>query len=275
MVQAAVVEEVVTAPVTLQTMYGPHRQDVVVTVFYDDQRAASPYVVINHGRTSNEEKREKMGRQRYSAISRYLVSLGFTVLVPTRIGYGVTGGPDVEYSGPCRGRDYGPDFAVAADEVEAVLRRAKALPSVNLSRGLVIGTSFGGVTSIALATRNLPGLAGAVNFSGGNGGNPLKHPEHPCAPDRLNDLFRSYGAAAKVPSLWLYSTNDRYWGPRLPVRWFRSFVAAGGKAEFVQLPPFGEDGHKSFSGNQAAWSAAFEQFLRDVGFLKAPPQAGK
>src|SRR5215475_6545785 len=119
--QAAVVEEVVTAPVALQTAFGPHRQDIVVTVFYDDERQASPYVVINHGRTSNEEKREKMGRQRYSKISRYLVSLGFTVLVPTRIGYGVTGGPDVEYFGPCRGRDYGPDFALAADEVEAVL----------------------------------------------------------------------------------------------------------------------------------------------------------
>src|SRR5262245_38505883 len=87
---AAVIEETVTAPVTLKTNSGDVTQDIVVTVFYDDQRSASPYMVINHGRTSNEEKRERMGRQRYSKISRYLVSMGFTVLVPTRIGYGVT-----------------------------------------------------------------------------------------------------------------------------------------------------------------------------------------
>ncbi len=83
------------------------------------------------------------------------------------------------------------------------------------------------------------------------------------------------GAAAKVPSLWLYSLNDRFWGPRLPHQWFRSFVAAGGKAQFVQLPSFADDGHKSFAGNSTAWIPAFEAFLQEIGFLGAAPQAGR
>jgi dienelactone hydrolase len=275
MAQAAVVEEVITAPVSLNTIYGGHHQEIVVTVFRDDQRQASPYLVLNHGRVSNEKQRMKQGRQRYSEISRYFVSLGVSVLVPTRIGYGVTGGPDVEYSGPCADKDYAPGYDAAADEVEAVLRRVRTLPSVDLSSGIVVGTSFGGMTAIKLSTRSLPGLAAAVNFSGGVGGNPKTHPQNPCGADRLDDLYRSYGAAAKVPSLWLYSPNDRFWGPRLPRQWFRSFTAAGGQAEFVELPRFGEDGHKSFAGNSSAWKPAFERFLRKIGFLDAAPQAGR
>jgi len=34
----------------------------------------------------------------------------------------------------------------------------------------------------------------------------------------------------------------------------------------VQLPPYGEDGHGSFTRNPAAWRPAFEEFLRRNGF---------
>jgi dienelactone hydrolase len=273
--QAAVVEDVITAPVSLKTRFGDLQYDIVATVFYDDERAASPYVVVNHGRTGDEEKREGVGWVRFPKISHYLVSLGFTVLVPTRIGYGVTGGPDVERNGTCRQSNYAAGFAVAADQVEAVLRRVNKLPSVDLSRGLVIGVSFGGATAIALTTRNLPGLAGAVNFSGGNGGRPKTDPGHPCSPDQLGEVLSGYGAASKVPSLWLYSPNDRYWGPRLPRQWFAGFVKGGGKAQFVELPPFGEDGHASFIRNQPAWKPSFETFVRELGFNDTTPQAAR
>src|SRR5262249_46623651 len=139
----------------------------------------SPYVVINHGRVSSEKGRAKFGRMKYSDISRYLVSLGFVVLVPTRVGYGVTGGPDVEYSGPCDKKNYAVGLDAAADEVRAVLERAKTLPEVDLSQGLVVGASFGGMATIKLTTVNLPGLAGGVNFAGGVGGDPKIRPHHP------------------------------------------------------------------------------------------------
>jgi dienelactone hydrolase len=273
--RAATVEEVVTAPVALRTIFGPHRQDLVVTVFHDDRRQQSPYVVLNHGRTSEAAERAAMGRTRYSEISRYLVTLGFAVIVPTRIGYGVTAGPDVESSGQsCRDKNYAPGFDAAADEVAAALQRARMLPYVDLSHGIVAGTSFGGMTSIKLTTSNLPGLTGAVNFSGGVGGSPTRRPQNPCAPERLNQLYRSYGAAAKVPSIWLYSPNDLYWGPALPHQWFHSFVSAGGAARFVQLPPYGDNGHKIFTGNPPAWKPAFEQFLHELGFTGGAPQGG-
>jgi hypothetical protein len=58
----------------------------------------APYLVLNHGRPANGNL-AGMQRQRYSDNSRYFVSLGFVVLVPTRVGYGESGGPDVEDSG--------------------------------------------------------------------------------------------------------------------------------------------------------------------------------
>jgi dienelactone hydrolase len=264
---AAVVEEVIEVPVSVKTIYGREvNQPIKVTVFRDDKRENAPYLVLNHGRPATEADFAKMKRQRYSENSQYFVALGFVVLVPTRVGYGESGGPDVEYSGRCDSRNYTPAYAASADQTVAVLKAAANLPYVDLSRGIVVGQSFGGMTSITLSTRELPGLVGAVNFAGGGGGDPTNRPENPCSAYRLTELYKDYGAVSKVPTLWLYSENDRYWGSELPKEWFTSFVKAGGKAQFVQLPRYKDNGHGIFSGNPNAWKSAFEGFLHEVGF---------
>jgi len=272
---AAVVEEVIEVPVNVKTIYEKEANQLIkVTIFRDDKREKAPYLVLNHGRPATEAGFAQMGRQRYSDNSRYFVSLGFVVLVPTRVGYGESGGPDVEYSGRCDSRNFAPVYAAAADQTVAVLKAVANLSYVDLSRGIVVGQSFGGMTSIALSTRALPGLVGAINFAGGGGGNPTDRPANPCSSHRLANLYKSYGAITKVPTLWLYSENDRYWGSALPKEWFNSFVQAGGRAEFVQLPPYKEDGHGIFSGNRNAWKSAFEDFLNKLGFqfvAKAEP----
>jgi dienelactone hydrolase len=118
-------------------------------------------------------------------------------------------------------------------------------------------------------------LVGAVNFAGGGGGNPTDRQANPCSSHLLASLYKDYGATSKVPSLWLYSENDRFWGSALPKEWFDSFVQAEGKAEFVQLPPYKEDGHGIFIGNRNAWKSAFESFLHKLGFpIAANAQAG-
>jgi dienelactone hydrolase len=259
-------EEVIEVPVSVKTIYGQEaNQTIKVTVFRNDRREKAPYLVLNHGRPS-EADFVGMKRQRFPEISRYFVSLGFVVFVPTRVGYGESGGLDVEYSGRCDDRNFAPAFAAAADQTVAVLKTAMSLPYVSLSRGIVVGQSFGGMTSITLATREIPGLLGAVNFAGGSGGNPAERPEYPCSAPRLAALYREYGAASKVPTLWLYSENDRYWGAELPKKWFNGFVDAGAKGRFIQLPPYRDNGHGIFAGNPGSWKPAFEAFLHDIGF---------
>ena len=210
-VLAAVIEEVISVPVRVRTITGEKiSQPIKVTIFRDDKLAKAPWLVLNHGRPASEADFAGMKRQRYSANSRYFVALGFVVLVPTRVGYGESGGRDVEYSGHCNDKHYPPVYAAGADQTVAVLRAAANLPFVDMSRGIVVGQSFGGTTALTLSTMNVPGLLGAVNFAGGGGGNPATHSANPCSEPRLRALFQHYGTSAKIPSLWLYSENDKY-----------------------------------------------------------------
>src|SRR4051794_19119501 len=90
---AAVVEEVLELPVTVKTIYDrAQTQTIKVTSWRDDARDKSPFLIFNHGRPASPDAFAKMGRQRYSDNAQYFVSLGFAVLVPTRVGYGVSGG---------------------------------------------------------------------------------------------------------------------------------------------------------------------------------------
>ncbi|MGY4422479.1 homoserine acetyltransferase [Bradyrhizobium sp. JR6.1] len=63
--------------------------------------------------------------------------------------------------------------------------------------------------------------------------------------------------------LWIYVENDTFFGPALTQRMHQAFTAAGGKAEYHLLPPFGHDGH-FFIGSPDAipiWSPLVTKFL--------------
>ena len=265
---ARVVEETFELPVEVKDIHGKaHRHNFTVTVFRDEERAKSPFLVISHGR-GDAEARARLGRSRYVANARYFVSKGFAVFVPTRVGYGMSRGYDVENSGSCSQREFAPAFEAGAVQVGAVIRYAKTLPFVEPSRGVLVGQSVGGAISLALAAKNIEGVLGAINFAGGSGGDPDLRPEDPCSETILRRVFASYGAKAKIPTLWLYSENDRWWGKDQPHAWFKAFRAHGGRGEFIQLPAHGDDGHASFTRNPEAWKPAVEKFLAGVGFAK-------
>lgn len=261
------IEEVVEVTATATNMYGKSfTRPVTVTVFRDSEKMRAPFMILNHGRPANPGDFVKLGRAKYSDNAKYFVSKGFVVFVPTRIGYGVTGGEDLEYSGSCSSRNYPPAFEAAAAQILKVIEYARAQPYVNADRGLVVGQSFGGASTIAVAAKKVDGVVAAVNFAGGSGGDPAGRPGNPCRPDQLETLYASYGETTRIPTLWLYSENDKYFGKTRPHEWFDAFVKKGGVGEFVQLPPSGEDGHSSFTRNPTAWQPAFEAFLQRNGF---------
>lgn len=264
---AAPREQVVELPVTAANARGQSvTHPIKLTIFRDDAVARAPFLILQHGRPARAEEFVKMARVRYADNARYFVGKGFVVLVPTRIGYGVTNGPDIEDSGGCQSKNYPPVYEATAQHTLQILAYARTLPFVDGERGIAVGQSFGGTAAITIAAKNTPGVVAAVNFAGGGGGNPTNRPGDPCRADQLRKLFAGYGATARIPTLWLYSENDKYFGREYPQEWFKAFVAAGGKGEFVQLPAHGEDGHGSFTRNPAAWRPAFEDFLRRNGF---------
>ena len=275
-VQAKLVEEVIRVPVKVTNLYGKEvAQEMVVTLFHDDRVAAPfPVVIINHGRSAEAAERLSLGRAKYSVASSWFARLGFLVAVPTRVGYGETGGDDVEDSGDCDRKRYAPGYDAAVTETLTVLAELRKRPNTLPDRTVVVGQSFGGATAVAVAARNPAGVQVAINFSGGGGGNPKTRPANPCGQFQLKALFKTYGATARVPMLWVYTENDKYFGPQLPREWFEVFTAEGGKAQLVQFPPHGEDGHSLFTRFPGVWQPKVIDFLRRNGYpeLKLLPK---
>jgi dienelactone hydrolase len=267
--QARLHEEVLALPVTVTAADGkPLQHEITLTLFWDDANPKpAPVLVLNHGRAAEAPQRAAMGRARYSDAARFLVRQGFIVAVPTRIGYGVTGGPDVENSGACNRKNYAPGYAAAAQQTLAVLAAVRQRPDAARDRAVVMGQSYGGTTAATVAALNPPGVQATINFAGGGGGNPKTQPQQPCGPERLAQLFQGYGSTAKVPMLWVYTENDLFFGPEYPRQWHAAYQRAGGRAEFVQFPPHGEDGHGLFTRFPAVWQPKVQAFLMAQGFV--------
>ncbi|MET0334552.1 MAG: alpha/beta fold hydrolase [Rhizobacter sp.] len=266
---AKVIESQIDVPVSVQDAYRKTvAQTIRVTVFVDDATPAPhPLIVINHGRGATAAERADVGRARYSDNSRYFARLGFVVAVPTRVGYGVSGGEDVEDSGDCQSKRYLPGYLAAAHQTLSVIDALKASRTDLLKdRIVVLGQSYGGTTAATLASLNPEGVVAAINFAGGGGGNPKTIPRNPCGTPQLERMFRGYGETARVPMLWIYTENDMYFGASLPREWFQAYRAKNAPARMVQFPPHGEDGHSLFTRFPEVWKPEVEAFLREQGF---------
>lgn len=267
--ESAIVEDVLQVPVQLDRPgTAPVRQNIAVTVVREARHHRLPFVILLHGRPSGALAAAGLGRVQYPANARYLAHLGFAVLIPTRVGYGVSGGPDIEYSGECDQKDTGPAMLQVVSEVKQLLAYGRTLPYVDLHHGIVFGESFGGIAAIALSDGSIEGIRGTINISGGDGGDP-SHVDAPCRPDRMAATLAAYGVSNRLPTLWMYSANDRLWGPDLPHQWFDAFRSRGGRGQFIQLPADKNNGHYIFNRNAQAWHPPFEAFVRHLG-LPAP-----
>jgi dienelactone hydrolase len=259
-------ERIIRLPVQIRDATGAAlAQDIVVTVFEERGRASYPLLVLNHGRPVSD--RASLRRVRYEQAARFFASLGFSVWVPTRVGYGVSGtAVDAEYAGSCANRNFARSFGIAADQVQQVIDHARREPRIDARRIVIAGQSYGGATSIAVAARKLPGVVAAINFAGGGGGNPETRPGEPCSASIATATFGGYGHNTRVPTLWIYTENDLYFSPRHTEAWFAAFRANGGTGTFMLLPAFGDNGHRLFTRGFDIWAPLVRDFLAQQGF---------
>ncbi len=257
-------EAVIEIPVLVNGQ--PTESHMVGTLFKPDGDGPFPFAIISHGRAGMPVERAQVPRWRYSEQSRWLVRKGFAVIVPTRRGYGATGGSDVEQSYNCANPAYRDALAGGVESVLSAISYAKAQKFIDPARFILIGQSVGGFLTVGVTATAPPGLVAAVNFAGGHGGDPMRHPVVPCAPEKLLEVYSAAGRTARVPMLWVYTENDQYFGPEYVRSWHAGFNAAGGHAELHVLPPFQNDGHRLFVNGMAIWQPVVETFLRSVGF---------
>ena len=238
---------------------------MVGTLYKPNGDGPFPFVILNHGRATSAVERAKVQRWRYVEQSRWLVRRGFVVIVPTRRGYGGTGGADVENSYACSNPWYRESLAGGVESVLSAIEYAKGLPFANPKRFIVMGQSVGGYVAVGIAAANPEGLAAAISLAGGQGGAPDSHPGIPCAPDKLTRVFAEAGKTARVPMLWIYTENDQYFNPEISRAFHKAFAESGGNAEYKLLPPFGNDGHTLFVRGGEIWQQVVGEFLDKLG----------
>ncbi len=236
-----------------------------VTVFRPDGAGPFPIVVLSHGSPRSARERRATGRMRMVTQAEPFVAMGFAVLVPTRRGYGDSGGHWSEGYGSCAHPDYYSAGLASAVDLRAAVDAVRRAPWADGHRVLLVGQSAGGFGSVAASSLPFEGLAGVVNFAGGRGS---LAPDSVCGESRLVQAMARYGAAARVPELWIYSANDRFFGPALARRMYRAFVAAGGRAEYVQAPESGIDGHGYFARAVDDWVPRVAAFVRRIGLAR-------
>lgn len=221
-----------------------------------------PMVVINHG--TSEATRHSVSMPVYYWLSRWFVDRGFVVVLPQRRGHGATGGELIESKGNCSDPHHYESGVVAAEDIAATVNYMAQQDFIAPSETIVVGISTGGWASLALASRNVPGVRGIVNFAGGRGGYAFGKAGAVCQQAELVAAAGKFGATAHIPSLWLYADNDSYFGPTLAKAMFDAWSAAGASGSLHVFPAYGNEGHNLADdlAGWRIWGHALTEFLQ-------------
>ncbi|RXH22034.1 dienelactone hydrolase [Bradyrhizobium nanningense] len=231
-----------------------------------------PLVIMNHGVSLNPTDRSFFPLVEFRDAAKWFARHGYLVVAPVGTGYGASAidipergiyGPFFSKVGKCTNPNFrDPGLAVAQVDlwiIDYMVAEKRILPD----GVIVVGQSAGGWASIALSSLNPPQVKAIIIFAAGRGGRVGGKPNNNCAPDKLVETTGELGRTSRVPMLWIYIENDTFFGPVLSKRMHQAFTAAGGKAEYHLMPPFGNEGHYFIGSPDAIpiWSPLVSNFL--------------
>jgi dienelactone hydrolase len=228
-----------------------------------------PLALLTHGTASAPAERAEVTPWRYLPQALWFARRGYVVLVVVRRGYGRSGGENDSRQGGCGSNgSFSAAGAAGAEDLRVAARYAATLPEVDAGTVVSAGVSTGGLVQVALCSDPMPGLKLAISFAGGRGGDGTGHN---CNIDGLVSAFKGFGKHNKVPMLWIYAENDKWFPPAMAQRFDEAFRKGGGTHELVMMAPDGEDGHHLF-GHVAKWSPIVEDYLRKRELLPLGPE---
>lgn len=223
-----------------------------------------PIALITHGKSSHHADMLESKAADYIGPARDLARRGWLAVVVMRRGFGQSDGP-MAASVSCATTSFASRFAADADDLQGALAAVSKRPDADPTRVIAIGVSAGGAAVVALAARNIPNLRGVISISGG-----LRMPDCP-KEDVLVNAYKDFGAASRVPNLWVYARNDSFFGPELIERMQSAFLDGGGDVKLVMYDKFGKDGHSLFTAatGKLQWLMEMDAFLRFRGLPAA------
>jgi len=214
-----------------------------------------PLIVLNHGKEAGTTRQPDA---KFIWQAEKFVARGYAVLVPNREGIANSGGT---YVSGCNVETSARHWA---DSVQAAIDYVRTLPYVDATKIVVIGQSQGGITTVALGERNLPGVVGIVNFAGGNRNDKCGGWENSLVSD-----YKDFGADSKVPALFLYGDNDSFWGDgTLSKQFFAAYHTGNPNSTYIDEGTFADgDSHQFFhrKTGYATWAQPLWKFFDSLG----------
>jgi dienelactone hydrolase len=254
--------ETVRIPLTESGFFGRKRALTLEGTLYRPAAEGSrPVLIFNHGSTGPGAIPATL-TLRYTRQAAFFVERGFAVLVPMRRGRGASEGSYAEGYG-CESHVLSAGLARAVEDLDAVIAWVRQQPWADAQRIMMGGISRGGILSVVYAAERPDVVRGVINFVGGWTGDGC---------DRYGNFneqtFYQAGRRARIPTLWLYAENDRYYTPDSIRRYHKAFVQGGGAAAFHLFPAFGGDGH-GLANQLDLWRAPVEDFVGRLGLVPA------
>jgi dienelactone hydrolase len=223
------------------------------TLFEPPGAGPFPLAVINHG--AQGEPRS-MGRYRVSYSIDYFLSRGYAVILPMMRGFAGSGGEAV-----VEGCDVANTGKLNAKDILAVIAAMKQRHEIDAGNTLVMGQSFGGWNSLALATMAPPEVKGIVNFVGGIRSNRCNTQDA-----AMWEAMADFGHEARVPSLWFYGERDELFPKAVWQTDFERFTQAGGQARLVNFGKV-DDAHNLLGHSELLdlWVPDVDAYLAQQG----------
>jgi dienelactone hydrolase len=213
----------------------------------------APLAIYTHG---SDVGRNQLRSWSFATEAHWLRDNGFAVLALMRRGRGGSEGINGEEN---FGRDHNGSLvdvsagiAEAVEDLDSAIAYGRKLPGVRPGPVLLAGQSRGGFLSMHYAGLKPGEVMAVVNFSGG------WYPYGPVTTPYYANA--GHGAANKVPQLWLYADNDKFYDEALIREYYQAFTAAGGSARSELLHGVPGDGHL-LRLHPDRWRPIADQFL--------------
>lgn len=220
-----------------------------------------PLVVVNHGSRGFDNPHQQE-RNRPVETARFFLERGYLVVAPMRQGFSKSTG--VYTPSNCDHVRYAERFAGdIAVVIDHFVRKGEARPD----QVLVTGQSNGGMVTVGYGSQK-PVARAFINFAGGiNSTNPACDWKA-----AMVAAGKSFGERAKIPSLWIYTEDDKIFPPSVSRPFFEAYKSAGAPASYSLYPTGGHPFSTTRFGRET-WGKEVQAFLAQVGLPALPLQS--